>query len=72
MGKLKVISLYVTAEEYQGIAAEAADIGVTMSYYLRALLHQYPPLELAPLSGRGAPRGNQNAAKEYAGGAVGE
>ena len=32
MGKLKVISLYVTAEEYQGIAAEAADIGVTMSY----------------------------------------
>ena len=63
MKQEKVISLYVTAGEYQDIAAAAADHGVTMCYYLRALLTQYAPLNLPPLAGRGAPRGNRNAAQ---------
>jgi hypothetical protein len=53
--------LYVTATEYQEIAAQAADLDVTISFYLRALLHQYTPLELPPRPARGAPPGNRNA-----------
>lgn len=57
---LKTVSLYVTADEYESLKAEAADHGVTLSYFVRALIDQYSPVKLPPLRRRGGQPGNRN------------
>jgi hypothetical protein len=56
---LKPIIFYVTAAELDTIKAEAEAHGVTVSYFVRALIDQYSPIKLPPLK-RGAPPGNRN------------
>jgi hypothetical protein len=62
MGKtsLKVASIYLTESELAGLKREAADHGVSLSYFLRALLDQYTPFTLPPLNRQGAPFENSN------------
>lgn len=61
MGKtqLKSLTLYVTAEEYEWITADARAHEVSTSTYLRAVINQYSPVKLPPLA-QGAPAGNTN------------
>ena len=54
--KLKAITVYLNPEEYDYIATEAEEHGVTVSAYVRARLG-------FPVTFRGAPEGNQNRAK---------
>lgn len=62
MGKtsLKVASIYLTDSELEGLKREARDHGVSLSYFLRALLDQYTPFTLPPLKKQGAPFENTN------------
>lgn len=62
MGKtsLKTATLYLTDSELAGLKREARDHGVSLSYFLRALLDQYTPYQLPPLNRQGAPFENSN------------
>lgn len=57
---LKSATVYLTESELAGLKREAADHGVTLSYFLRALLDQYTPYQLPPLNRQGAPFENSN------------
>lgn len=57
---LKSATIYLTDSELQGLKREAADHGVSLSYFLRALLDQYTPYQLPPLNRQGAPFENSN------------
>jgi len=59
--KLKQVAIYLTDEEHKFISKEAFDHGVTLNYFLRALIDQYSPINLPPLPKQGAPKNNQNA-----------
>ena len=58
--KLKPATIYLTKEEHDFISKEAFDHGTSLNYFLRALIDQYSPIKLPPLS-KGAPKNNQNA-----------
>ena len=62
MGKtnLKPATVYFTESEITGLKREASDHGVTLSYFLRALIDQYTPYQLPPLNRQGAPFENTN------------
>ncbi|HNG94360.1 MAG TPA: hypothetical protein PLB32_16265 [Acidobacteriota bacterium] len=57
---LKSATLYLTESELAGLKREASDQGVTLSYFLRALIDQYTPYQLPPLNRQGAPFENTN------------
>lgn len=59
--KLKQVAVYLTDEEYKFVSKEAFDHGVSLNYFLRALIDQYSPIKLPPLPKQGAPKNNQNA-----------
>lgn len=59
--KLKAVTLYLTKEEYDFISKEAFEHGTSLNYFLRALIDQYSPIKLPPLSKQGAPKNNSNA-----------
>jgi len=54
--KLKSIRVYLAPSEYEEIAADAEDHGVTVSAYIRARLG-------FKITKRGAPEGNKNRKK---------
>lgn len=60
MSTLKKITLYVTSHEFQFLKSEAHSHGVSLAYFLRALIDQYSPIDLPPLAKQGAPPGNSN------------
>lgn len=57
---LKSATVYLTDSELEGLKREARDHGVSLSYFLRALLDQYTPFTLPPLNRQGAPFENSN------------
>jgi hypothetical protein len=57
---LKSATVYLTDSELEGLKREARDHGVSLSYFLRALLDQYTPYQLPPLNRQGAPFENSN------------
>lgn len=59
--KLKAATIYLTKEEHEFLSREALDHGTSLNYFLRALIDQYTPIKLPPLSKQGAPKNNQNA-----------
>jgi len=59
--KLKLVTIYMTEEEYKFISKEAFDHGTSLNYFLRALIDQYSPIKLPPLPKQGAPKNNLNA-----------
>ena len=59
--KLKPVTIYLTIEEYKVVNNDAQAHGVSLNYYLRALIDQYSPIKLPPLAKQGAPKNNQNA-----------
>ena len=59
--KLKPVTIYLTLEEHKVVDDDAEAHGVSLNYYLRALIDQYSPIKLPPLPNQGAPKNNHNA-----------
>lgn len=57
---LKPVTFYVTPDDYVRLKGEADDHGVTLSYYICALISQYSPVKISVPAPRGAPTGNIN------------
>lgn len=57
---LKPITIYVTPADHALLTAEAADHGVSLSFFVGQLVRQYSPVKLTPTGKQGAPTGNQN------------